>query len=172
MERVLVLLELNMPVVRVNPFRVIVPFVSVVVRVAPRVSALPRLQLPPTPLNVMAPRMVTPLVVIVRAVVELNVIVPVLFQTVAASKDISPEIASVGPVPVANVTVPADTVILKQANAPVIVTVYVAAWSNITLSAAVGTLAPPEPLDVVDQLVVLVVFHVPVPPRQYLSAMV
>ena len=65
MERVLVLLELNMPVVRVNPFRVIVPFVSVVVRVAPSVNALPRLQLPPTPLNVMAPRMVTPLVVIV-----------------------------------------------------------------------------------------------------------
>ena len=55
--------------------------------------------------------------------VELNVIVPVLFQTVAATKDIPPEMANVGVVPVANVTVPADTVILKQANAPVIVTV-------------------------------------------------
>ena len=126
-ERVLVLLELNMPVVRVNPFRVMVPAVNVVVRVAPVVSALPKLQLPPTPLNVMAPLMVTPLVVIVRLVVELNVIVPVLLQTVPAIKLIPPEIASVGVVPVANVTVPADTVILKQANAPVIVTVYVAA---------------------------------------------
>jgi hypothetical protein len=126
-ERTLVLFELNMPVVRVNPFRVIVPFVSVVVRVAPRVSALPRLQLPATPLNVMAPLMVTPLVVIVRLVVELNVIVPVLLQTVAATKDMPPEMASVGVVPVANVTVPADTVMLKQVSAPVIVTVYVAA---------------------------------------------
>ena len=59
------LFELKMPVVNVNPFRVIVPFVSVVVRVAPVVSALPRLQLPATPLNVMAPLIVTPLVVIV-----------------------------------------------------------------------------------------------------------
>ena len=64
-ERVLVLLELNMPVVKLNPFRVMVPAVSVVVRVAPVVSALPKLQLPPTPLNVIAPFMVTAFVVIV-----------------------------------------------------------------------------------------------------------
>ena len=59
--------------------------------------------------------------------VELNVIVPVLDQTVPAIKLIPPEMASVGVVPVANVTVPADTVMLKQVSAPVIVTVYVAA---------------------------------------------
>jgi len=53
----------------------------------------------------------------------LNVMAPVLDQTVLAIKLIPPEMASVGVVPVANVTVPADTVILKQANAPVIVTV-------------------------------------------------
>jgi hypothetical protein len=56
-------------------------------------------------------------------VVELNVIVPVLLQTVAATNDMLPEMANVGVVPVANVTVPADTVMLKQAKAPVIVTV-------------------------------------------------
>lgn len=119
--------ELNMPVVKSNPFKVIVPFVSDVVRVAPVVSALPRLQLPPTPLNVIAPFMVTAFVVIVCVVVELNVMAPVLDQTVPAIKEMSPETASVGAVPVANVTVPADTVILKQVSAPVIVTVYVAA---------------------------------------------
>ena len=49
--------------------------------------------------------------------------VPVLLHTVPASKDIDPLIASVGLVPVANVTVPADTVISRQVKAPVIVTV-------------------------------------------------
>ena len=63
--RVLVLFELNTPVVKLNPFSVSVPFVSVVVRVTPVANALPRLQLPPTPLNVMAPFMVTAFVVIV-----------------------------------------------------------------------------------------------------------
>jgi hypothetical protein len=42
--------------------------------------------------------------------------------------------------------------------------------SNITSSTAVGTLAPLAPPDVALQLVVLVVFQVPVPPTQYLSA--
>jgi hypothetical protein len=46
------LLELNIPVVRVKPFRVSVPAVKVVVRVAPCVSALFKLQFPPTPLNI------------------------------------------------------------------------------------------------------------------------
>lgn len=54
-------------------------------------------------------------------VVELKVIVPVAFQTVAATNDIEPLIAMV-PVLV-KVTVPADTVRLKQVNAPVKVTV-------------------------------------------------
>lgn len=39
-----------------------------------------------------------------------------------------------------------------------------------TLSADVGTGAPPPPVGVEDQFVVEVVFHVPVPPIQYLSA--
>ena len=65
MARVFVTLELNTPVVKLNPFRVSVPFVSVVVRVRPVANALPKLQLPPTPLNVIAPFMVTAFVVIV-----------------------------------------------------------------------------------------------------------
>jgi hypothetical protein len=39
-----------------------------------------------------------------------------------------------------------------------------------TSSALVGTLAPPAPLLVADQLVVFVAFQVPVPPTQYLFA--
>jgi hypothetical protein len=68
--------------------------------------------------------MVVPLVVIVfPVVVALNVIAPPELHTVPASKDIEPLIANVGAVPVANVTVPADTVISRQVNAPVQVTV-------------------------------------------------
>jgi hypothetical protein len=87
----------------------------------------------------MPPPIVVPFVVIVFDVVALKVIVPVEFQIVPATRDIDPLIASVGVVPVENVTVPADTVISKQARAPVIVTVYVVAELKTTLSAAVGT---------------------------------
>ena len=52
----------------------------------------------------------------------MNVIAPVLVQVMPIN-DIDPEIASVGVVPVAKVTEPADTVISAQVNAPVIVTV-------------------------------------------------
>ena len=69
-------------------------------------------------------------------------------------------------------TVPPVTLKSRQANAPVMVTVYVLAWSKKTLSDTVGTLAPLAPPLVALQLVVLVVFQVPVPPTQYLSAMV
>jgi len=61
--------------------------------------------------------------VIVLADVALKVIVPVLLHTVPAIRDIEPLTASVGVVPVANVTVPADTVISKHLSTPVIVTV-------------------------------------------------
>ena len=104
--------------------------------------------------------------------VAVNVTAPVAFQTVPATVDQLPATVSVGVVPVANVTVPVLTVISKQANAPVMVTVYVLAWSKKTQSATVGTLAPLGPPLLVLQLVVLVVFHVPVPPTQYLSAII
>jgi hypothetical protein len=59
----------------------------------------------------------------VLEVVALNVIVPVLLQTVLAVVDQLPDTARVGLVPVANVTVPALTVRSRQVNPPVIVTV-------------------------------------------------
>jgi hypothetical protein len=55
--------------------------------------------------------------------VELNVVVPVELHTVPASKDIEPAMLIEGDVPVAKVTVPAETVISRQFSAPVIVTV-------------------------------------------------
>ena len=58
---------------------------------------------------------------------EVNVIVPVEFQTVPAIVLQFPATVNVGVVPVAKVTVPFVTFKFKQFNAPVIVTVYVAA---------------------------------------------
>jgi hypothetical protein len=71
-----------------------------------------------------------------------------------------------------NVTVPAVFVMANAVRLPVppIVTVYVAAWSNMATSAAVGTEAPDAPPLVADQFVVDDAFHVPVPPTQYLFA--
>ena len=100
----------------------------------------------------------------------MNVIVPVLFQTVPATNVILPEMNNCGPEPVANVTVPVEVVIFKQFNIPVIVTVYVPTWSKNTESEGVGTLAPLDPPELVLQLVVLDEFQVPVPPTQYLFA--
>ena len=101
----------NVPAVSVNEFTV--------------VKLLPSVHPPPTPLNTIGVFVrFTPLVVIVfPVVVALNVIVPVELHTVPASKDMEPRTSSVGPVPVAKVTVPADTVISRHAKAPVIVTV-------------------------------------------------
>jgi hypothetical protein len=88
------------------------------------VKALPSVQPPPIPLNATTPLIVVPFVVTVfPVVVALNVIVPVVGQRVPAISDIDPLIANVGVVPSANVTVPADTVISRQVNAPVQVTV-------------------------------------------------
>jgi hypothetical protein len=56
-------------------------------------------------------------------VVDENVITAEELHTVPASSVMEPRISSVGDAPVANVTVPADTVMSRQANAPVMVTV-------------------------------------------------
>ena len=91
---------------------------------APIVKALPNVHAPPVPLNVMFPLIVVPLVVtVLPVVVDENVMLPVALHTVPANSDIEPRISSVGDVPVANVTVPADTVMSRQAKAPVMVTV-------------------------------------------------
>jgi hypothetical protein len=68
-----------------------------------------------------------------------------------------------------NVTVPPDTVksvTLKFVPAAK-VTVYVVPKVKNTESPATGTDAPPLPPAVVDQLVVLILFQVPLPPLQY-----
>jgi hypothetical protein len=134
------------------------------------VNALPNVHDPPTPLNVIAPDIVVPFVVIVLPVdVELNVTAPVVLQVVPASKDMEPEIANVGVVPWAKVTDPADTDKSRQVNAPVQVIVYVPAWSKYTSFDDVGTDAPLAPPEDDDQLVVEDVFHVPDPPTQNLA---
>jgi hypothetical protein len=102
-----------------------VPAVKIKIEVE-TLNALPRVQPPPTPLKVInaSGAMATPFVVIVRPVdVDVNVILPVELHTVPANSDMEPRTFSVGDVPVANVTVPADTVMSRQAKAPVIVTV-------------------------------------------------
>ena len=96
----------------------------VIVRTPETVKALPRVQPPPAPLKVTDAEIVTPLVVTVLPVlIEVKVIAPVELHTVAAASDMEPRMFSVGDVPVANVTVPADTVMSRQANAPGMVTV-------------------------------------------------
>ena len=166
-----VLLELKLPVVKSNPFKVRVPKVNVVVTVVLVVNALPKVHPPADPFvprNVIGLLIVTPLVVIVLVApagcVKLRA--PVLVHSVPASNVMAPDTARVGVVPVANVTVPALVVILPHVNAPVIVTVYVAAWSKNTESTGPGGGAPVAPPDENDQLVVEVVFHVPAPPTQ------
>ena len=104
-----------------------VPFVTAIpAPVAFMVMALPRVQPPPTPLKLITvrPPMVTPLVVTVfPVVVALNVIEEVEDQVPPASKVKEPLTVNDGVVPVANVTVPAETVKSRQVKAPVRVTV-------------------------------------------------
>jgi len=147
-----------------------VPAVNVTPNVV--VNALPNDHAPPTPLNVMAAaKDVPPVVMVLPVVVELNVIVPVDVHVVVDVKDILPETANVGVVPVANVQPVTEVVNDRQVNAPVIVTVLGVPEEALknTLSEAVGTAAPPAPPEVKDQFVVVVVSQVPVPPTQYLS---
>lgn len=135
------------------------------------VNASAKVHPPPVPLNTIEHDNVLPLVVIVLpVVVDENVIVPEADQVVLATivklprQLIVPELEKVNaPDPVQF----SD----KQFSAPVRVTVPVPeAALKKTSSVAVGTEAPEEPPEVADQLVVEEVFHVPVPPTQYLSA--
>lgn len=126
--RTLAELTLKNPAVSVNVLSDSVPWLSVAVRKEESVSALKSVHPPPAPLKVTLPFMVTPFVVtVLPVVVDVNVIVPVEFHTVPARRVIDPATLNVGVVPVAKVTVPADTVMSRQARAPVIVTVYVPA---------------------------------------------
>lgn len=124
--------ELKEPgVVMLNPAVFSVPCVTAIgVEAAPpTVRALPSVHPPPAPLKVTAPpenapvRTVPLVVIVLPVVVELNVMGPVLLHTVPVTNDMEPRISIDGVVPVANVTVPADTVMSRQVKPPVIVTV-------------------------------------------------
>jgi hypothetical protein len=150
------LAKFNVPVVNVKPA------VDVVV------SAPPNVLVTPFPFTVTLHDKVLPLVVVVP--VPENLISPVADQVVLATivKLVEQLIVPVD----VNVNALEPVVFrLRQLSAPVNVTVPVPErLSNITSSAIVGTDAPPAPPEVADQFVVDVVFQVPVPPRQYLSA--
>jgi hypothetical protein len=104
-----------------------VPNVSVVVKPRANDKLSCRAHEPPEPLKVNGLLMVMLPLVMVLAVVDVNVTAPVVFQTVPTIVLQLPATVNVGVVPVAKVTKPALTVISRQFNAPVIVTVYVAA---------------------------------------------
>ena len=158
--------------VNVFPFKFNVPLVNVI---APTpVNAVPNAQDPLTLLNVTAPRE-TPLVVIVLpVVVALNVVAPEYERVKFVDGNVKlPD--TVNPILVpARVIVPSKPDAVKSLQTLgvfAIVTVNAVAntfefASKNTLSAAVGTDAPPAPPDVADQLVVLVESHVPVPRTQ------
>ena len=90
------------------------------------VNALPKVHPPPAPLKVRPEELgnETPFVVnVLPVVVEENVIAAFEVHTVPASRDMEPAMFRDGPVPVAKVTVPAETVMSRQFRPPVIVTV-------------------------------------------------
>ena len=98
------------------------PAVSVMPLVDANVKLSRSCHPPPTPLKVILAANVVLLVLIVLPVATAaNVIVPVAFQIVPVDSDMLPDTVGV-PVDV-NVTVPADTVKLRQVSAPVSVTV-------------------------------------------------
>jgi hypothetical protein len=142
----------------------IVPLVNVNIPVI--VNELPKV-IRPVAFKVTAQDRVTVFVVIVLA--ALIVISPVADQTVVLDNVIFPETVKVPD----DVKVNEEPVVVKllhnKAPVRVIVPEPEEPLKN-TSSAAVGTLAPLAPPEVADQTVVLVVFHVPVPPTQYLSA--
>jgi hypothetical protein len=87
-------------------------------------------------------------------IVEARMKLPATVKDVAAIVPVYPVQVTDLAVPEEIVTVPPPELALKK-----------------TSSAVVGTDAPPAPPDVADQLVVEEAFHVPVPPTQYLFAM-
>ena len=136
------------------------------------VRALPKVQVPPTPLTVIGLASVTPFVVSVKpVVVALRVIAPVALQVVP---ELSDKLPAREMVPVEENVQPVTlTVNPAQASAPVSVTVpgVPERLSKVTVSAVVGTDAPLAPPEEADQFVVEDVFHVPAPPTQKRAAM-
>jgi hypothetical protein len=162
--RVFELLEANNPVVRARLFKFSVPAVSVVVAVAGTVSALPKVNVWDVPSNVTGADSVTAFVVMVP--VPVKVITPVADHTVVEDRVKLP--ATVRVPALLNVNDEPVVVIDFAFKLPVNVTVPEPELaSKMTGSKLVGTKAPLVPPEVSDQLVVLEVSHVPVPPTQY-----
>ena len=120
-DRVLVPAEENCVAVTLYPPVINPPAATVTAEVD--VSALPSVYSPPDPEKFICGSDVPFVVTVLPVVVDENVIAPVELHTVPANSDMEPRMLSVGPVPVANVTAPADTVMSRQAKAPVMVTV-------------------------------------------------
>ena len=131
-------------------------------------------QAPPTPSNATGPPKATPLVVIVLpVVVALNVVVPVYVRVkFVAGKDKLPLTVNpmFDPARVIVKSRPLIVMLSQTLGVFAIVTVKIPPESlpasKNTLSAAVGTDAPVPPPDEADQLAVLVLLQVPVPPTQ------
>jgi len=155
----------NNPVESVKFDNVKVPAVNVNVLVVPSVSALPKVTL-----NALVILLLIVTVLVVMVLDAAMVRVPVFDHVVVEDRVMLPE--TVIPVVPAIVQVAPVVVKLKQGLAvPLVVMVGEPELaSTITASAAVGTDAPPEPPEEVDQFVVVEASHVPVPPRQYLLA--
>ena len=115
-ERALVLLELNVPVVSVNPFNDKLPLVSVVAAVAPRVNASPNVVVPDT-LSMVNARIGLPLLRIVPVSTMFkvsdvnvppvdNVIFPAMIKVVAArAKAVEPKLRLLNQLPVVSVMI-------------------------------------------------------------------
>jgi hypothetical protein len=131
---------------------------------------LPNWNVLPALFSVILQLMTTELVV---NVLELStVIVPVAAQTVEADKVILPDKDRVPVLTNANVELVVVRLLALSAPVRVIVPGPPDPELKNTSSPDPGTLAPLGPPDVVDQLAILVVSQVPVPPTQYLSATV
>jgi len=96
---------------------------------------------------------------------ETKVILPYIDHAEEPAKVITP--SSAPPAPPKLISLHTAPVEMVTVNAPVPV---LEPASKITSSASVGADAPPAPPDVADQLVVLALVQVPVPPLQYLVA--
>jgi hypothetical protein len=161
--------------VLVYPAKSNVPFVNVSVE---QLNALSNDQPPPTPSKLPEIKTLPWVDIVLPVVVALNVVVPVYVrEKFVAGKNNDP--LTVNPILApASVIVPSKPDAVKSLQtlgefAMVTVNASVPTFelaSKNTLSAAVGTDAPPVPPDVVDQFVVLVESQVPVPRIQYLSA--
>lgn len=156
-ERALVLLELNVPVVSVNPFNDKLPLVSVVALVAPRVNASPSVVVPDT-LSMVNARIGLPLLRIVPVSTMFkvsdvnvppvdNVIFPAMFRVVAArAKAVEPKLRFLNQLPVVSVMIAAPVPVNDKLGAFVFDPLVVPNTHVLVIEASVVN--PPVPVKV------------------------